>query len=157
MEIQRNILIEQLSIQVEQSDSSYMPNLIVASGGNTVGGLKELKQITVPTIGRECVLVTGLTEVCMCVCLCGVCMCVCVCVVCVCVCVCVVCVCVCACVGDILILTCPAALPHDSNCHQDVQKWGDQYQDPRCEHHRPSQHERGGSCRQLLLPVRRGG
>ncbi len=50
---------------MEQSDSSYMPNLVVVSGGNTIGGLKELKQTTVPTICRECVLITGLTEVCV--------------------------------------------------------------------------------------------
>ena len=40
-----------------------MPNLIVVSGGYTVGGLKELKQTTVSSTSRECVLITGLTEV----------------------------------------------------------------------------------------------
>lgn len=63
LEIQHGILIEQLSIQVEQSDSSYMPNVVVISGGNTIGGLKELKQTTVPSTCRECVLITGLTDV----------------------------------------------------------------------------------------------
>lgn len=55
--------MEQLSLQVEQSDSSYMPNLIVISGGSTIGGLKELKETTVPSNCREHVLITGLTEV----------------------------------------------------------------------------------------------
>ncbi len=65
MEIQPNILIEQLSFQVEQSDSSYMPNQVAILAGSTIGGLKELKQVTVPSSSKECVLITGVTEVCM--------------------------------------------------------------------------------------------
>ncbi len=55
--------MEQLSVQVEQSDSSYMPNVVAVLAGSTVGGLKEIKHVTVPTTARECVLVTGVTEV----------------------------------------------------------------------------------------------
>ena len=40
-----------------------MPNVIIVSGGSTIGGLEELKQTTVPSNCRECVLITGLTEV----------------------------------------------------------------------------------------------
>ena len=63
LELQRNILIEQLAVQVEQSDSSYMPSVVAVMAGNTVGGLRELKQLSVPSTCRECILVSGLTEV----------------------------------------------------------------------------------------------
>lgn len=63
MEMQPNILIEQLSILVEQSDSSYMPNVVVTLGGSTIGGLKELKQVTVPSTAHECTLISGCSEV----------------------------------------------------------------------------------------------
>ena len=63
LEIQRNILIEQLSIHVEQSDASYMPSLVAVLAGNTIGGLKEIKQTSIPSGQREFVLVSGLTQV----------------------------------------------------------------------------------------------
>lgn len=63
LEIQRNILIEQLSIHVEQSDASYMPSLVAVLAGNTIGGLKELKQTSIPSGQREFILVSGLTQV----------------------------------------------------------------------------------------------
>ena len=62
LEIQRNILLEQLTIQVEPADSSYMPSVIAVLGGHTIGGLKELKQCTIPTSVREFILISGLTE-----------------------------------------------------------------------------------------------
>ena len=55
--------MEQLSLQVEPSDSSYMPSLVAVLGGSTVGGLKELKQITIPSSAREFVLLSGTIEV----------------------------------------------------------------------------------------------
>jgi hypothetical protein len=60
--MQRNILIEQLSIQVEPSDSSYMPSLVEVKVGHTVGGLKELKKVSISSSSRESVLLTGMTE-----------------------------------------------------------------------------------------------
>ena len=63
LEIQRNILIEQLSIHVEQSDASYMPSVVAVLAGNTIGGLKELKQTSIPSGQREFVLISGLTQV----------------------------------------------------------------------------------------------
>jgi hypothetical protein len=56
-------LIEQLSIHVEQSDASYMPSVVAVLAGNTIGGLKELKQTSIPSGQREFVLVSGFTQV----------------------------------------------------------------------------------------------
>ena len=52
-----------LSSQVEQSDSSYMPSVVAVLAGNTIGSLKEIKQVSVPSTCRECVLLSGITEV----------------------------------------------------------------------------------------------
>ena len=62
---------------MEQSDASYMPSLVAVLAGNTIGGLKELKQVSIPSGQREFVLISGLTQVCFTVCVC-VCVCVCV-------------------------------------------------------------------------------
>lgn len=58
------MLIEQLSIEVSPLDASYMPSVIIVYAGQTVGGLKEIKQCTIPSTIKEFPLVTGLTEVC---------------------------------------------------------------------------------------------
>ena len=55
--------MEQLALQVEPSDSSYMPSLVAVLAGSTVGGLRELKQCSIPAATREFVLLTGVTEV----------------------------------------------------------------------------------------------
>ena len=57
-------------MQVEPSDSSYMPALVAILAGDTVGGLKELKQVSIPSSSRESILLSGMTEVCVCVCVC---------------------------------------------------------------------------------------
>ena len=49
--------------KVEPSDSSYMPSLVEVKMGHTVGGLRELKKVSVPSSAREAVLLTGMTEV----------------------------------------------------------------------------------------------
>ena len=49
--------------KVEPSDSSYMPSLVEVKVGQTVGGLKELKKVSIPSSSREAVLLTGMTEV----------------------------------------------------------------------------------------------
>ncbi len=51
------------SVQVEQSDSSYMPSVVAVLAGNSIGLLKEIKQVSVSSTCRECILVSGLTEV----------------------------------------------------------------------------------------------
>ena len=63
LEIQPNILLEQLAIQVSPLDASYMPVSVAVYGGQTIGGLKELKTCSIPSSAREFVLVSGLTEV----------------------------------------------------------------------------------------------
>ncbi len=50
-------------MQVEQSDSSYMPSVVAVLAGNSIGLLKEIKQVSVSSTCRECILVSGLTEV----------------------------------------------------------------------------------------------
>ena len=50
-------------LQVEPSDSSYMPSLVEVKVGNTVGSLKEFKRVSIPSSSRESVLLTGMTEV----------------------------------------------------------------------------------------------
>ena len=42
-----------------------MPSLIEVKVGHTVGGLKELKKVSIPSSAREAVLLTGVTEVCL--------------------------------------------------------------------------------------------
>ena len=49
--------------KVEPSDSSYMPSLVEVKVGHTVGGLKELKKVAIPSSSREAILLTGMTEV----------------------------------------------------------------------------------------------
>ena len=44
-----------------------MPSLVEVKVGNTVGGLKEFKRVSIPTSSREAILLTGMTEVCVCV------------------------------------------------------------------------------------------
>lgn len=48
---------------MEQSDASYMPSVVAVLAGNTIGGLKELKQTSIPSGQREFVLISGLTQV----------------------------------------------------------------------------------------------
>ena len=40
-----------------------MPSLVAVLAGNTIGGLKELKQTSIPSGQREFVLISGLTQV----------------------------------------------------------------------------------------------
>ena len=50
-------------MQVEPTDSSYVPSLVEVKVGHTVGGLKELKQVSIPSSCRDCDLLAGMTEV----------------------------------------------------------------------------------------------
>ena len=44
-------------------DASYMPCSIIIFAGQTVGGLSEIKQCSLPSTAREFPLITALTEV----------------------------------------------------------------------------------------------
>ena len=50
-----------------------MPSVVAVLAGNTIGGLKELKQTSIPSGQREFVLISGLTQVGADVSVCGVC------------------------------------------------------------------------------------
>lgn len=41
-----------------------MPSVVAVLAGNTVGELREIKELSVPSNCREFILVSGLTEVC---------------------------------------------------------------------------------------------
>ncbi|EDV24531.1 uncharacterized protein TRIADDRAFT_56425 [Trichoplax adhaerens] len=47
LELNANLLIHQLSIDIKPSDSSYMPSVVVVSGGNSMMNLKPLNTIKV--------------------------------------------------------------------------------------------------------------
>ena len=63
LELHADMLVHRLVMQVEPSDSSYMPSLVVVSGGDTVHALKELKTINIGAVETEVVLLQDLTEV----------------------------------------------------------------------------------------------
>ena len=48
---------------MEPTDSSYMPSLVAVLTGDTIGNLKEVRQVSISSSSRECVLLSGLTEV----------------------------------------------------------------------------------------------
>ncbi len=50
-------------MEVSPLDASYMPSNVIIYGGQTVGGLKEIKQCNLPSNAKEFPLVTELTEV----------------------------------------------------------------------------------------------
>ena len=50
-------------MEVSPLDASYMPSSVIVYAGQTVGGLKEVKQCNVPSTAKEFPLITGLTEV----------------------------------------------------------------------------------------------
>lgn len=47
LELHNDIVVQQLKMFIEPSDSSYMPSLVVVSGGETVATLKEIRTINV--------------------------------------------------------------------------------------------------------------
>ncbi|XP_052278368.1 E3 ubiquitin-protein ligase HERC2-like [Dreissena polymorpha] len=60
LEMMPDILVNRLTMRVEPSDSSYMPSLVVVSGGETIHGLKEIRTIN---IGSSDSVVTLLQEI----------------------------------------------------------------------------------------------
>ena len=63
MEIQPNVLVDQLCMQVEPTDSSYTPQTVSIKGGESVSHLRKLqKMVTVPATAHNVYLLTGLSE-----------------------------------------------------------------------------------------------
>ena len=58
------VMVKDLSISVNSSDDSYMPKNLTVSVGNTEGGLREIKKLTVPreTVGKFVLLQNLSTE-----------------------------------------------------------------------------------------------
>jgi E3 ubiquitin-protein ligase HERC2 len=58
-----DILISQLYMRVEPNDSSYMPSLVVISGGDDIHNLKELKTINIGSSEKLVSLLQDMIEV----------------------------------------------------------------------------------------------
>ncbi|XP_064637694.1 E3 ubiquitin-protein ligase HERC2-like isoform X2 [Lineus longissimus] len=62
LEVQTDILLNRLFMRVEPSDSSYMPSLVVVSGGDTLATVKELKTINIAMTDNMVVLLQDINE-----------------------------------------------------------------------------------------------
>ncbi len=63
LEMQPDVLIQRLYMRVEPSDSSYMPSLVVVSGGESVHTLRELKTVNIGSSETLVTLLQDVTEV----------------------------------------------------------------------------------------------
>ena len=64
LQLQPNILVDQLCMQVEPTDSSYMPSSVMVVGGNTYGNLQSIqKTVAIPPTSHNMYLLTNQTEV----------------------------------------------------------------------------------------------
>ncbi len=63
LEIQNDILINRLFMRVEPSDSSYMPSLVVVSGGDSIHNLREVKTVNISATDTLVTLLQDCTEV----------------------------------------------------------------------------------------------
>lgn len=61
--MQPDVIVSQLCMRVEPSDSSYMPSLVVISVGDSVANLKEIKTVNVGSSETLVTLLTDMTEV----------------------------------------------------------------------------------------------
>ena len=61
--MQPDILVTKLYLQVEPADASYMPSLVVVSGGDTVHSLKELKTVNIGANETLVEILSDMTEV----------------------------------------------------------------------------------------------
>ena len=52
LELQQDVLIHSLRIQVDPADSTYMPSVIVVSGGETLSSLKEIVTVNIASTDR---------------------------------------------------------------------------------------------------------
>ena len=62
LEIQPDVLLHSLRIQVDPNDSTYMPSLIVVSGGDSLSALRELVSVNLSPTDRIVSLVSNLKE-----------------------------------------------------------------------------------------------
>ncbi len=64
LQLQPNILVDQLCMQVEPTDSSYMPSSVMVVGGNIYGNLQSIqKTVAIPPTSHNMYLLTNQTEV----------------------------------------------------------------------------------------------
>ncbi len=61
--MQTDVLLNRLYMRVEPSDSSYMPSLVVLSGGDSIHSMKELKTVNIGATETLVTLLQDLTEV----------------------------------------------------------------------------------------------
>ncbi|XP_012936715.1 E3 ubiquitin-protein ligase HERC2 [Aplysia californica] len=62
LEMQPDMVINRLVMRVDPADSSYIPSLVVVSGGDSVVSLKELRTVHVPMDEGLVVLLSDMTE-----------------------------------------------------------------------------------------------
>jgi len=63
LEMYPDILISQLYMRVEPNDSSYMPSMVVISGGDNIHNLKEIKTVNIGSNEKLVLLLQDMTEV----------------------------------------------------------------------------------------------
>ena len=63
LEIQADVLIHRLYMRVEPADSSYMPSLVVVSGGESIHNLRELKTVNIGSTETLVPLLQDIAEV----------------------------------------------------------------------------------------------
>ena len=63
LEMQPDMVISKLVMRVDPNDSSYIPSLLVISGGDSVVSLKEIKSVHTPPNEAQVTLLQDMTEV----------------------------------------------------------------------------------------------
>ena len=63
LDMQPDILINRLYMEVDPSDSSYMPSMVVVSGGEFVHNLKELRTVHISSSDTLVTLLQDVTDV----------------------------------------------------------------------------------------------
>jgi len=63
MEMHPDILIHRLYMRVEPTDSSYMPSVVVISGGETLSSMKEIRTVNISSSETMVTLLLDMNEV----------------------------------------------------------------------------------------------
>ena len=63
MEMHPDILIHRLYLRVEPTDSSYMPSVVVISGGETLSNMKEIRTVNISSSETMVTLLLDMNEV----------------------------------------------------------------------------------------------
>ncbi len=63
LEMQTDVVVSRLEMHVDPNDSSYMPSLVIVSGGETVQGLKELKTVSIGSSEKIVPLLIDMSQV----------------------------------------------------------------------------------------------